>query len=373
MKPGRKVKVPTEGTRVGQRPGQRETMRAASRSVDLDPYAKVVKGRADILSWHRLVGGGITMIEVSALELPPDMSSVPITDFAGKVKALPLSDKRRQDAPAVADLIDEQPQPTVLASVEALHKAEEALPGDAGAEQAPRHQVLRVWWNYGQGIDAVIAGRAEDAVGFFRSAAYGFARLGDKEQLENSVCMGACSEAALLAKQQEPEEAEKMLTKCRSLLDNNSEMGTEQRERIVGVELGIAEQRAAQKLRIGHQVEAEELLQESAQRVDEIAHSHQDDHDPATYGIWTGIAGNLRAQAALSTGMRMIGLYDFDNVAPKASAKAEEAAKLLADFSPPDAALTDFCAQMLSVVEELAPIMLRLMSWSSYSDKKKVP
>jgi len=58
-------------------------------------------------------------------------------------------------------------------------------------------QVLGVWWNLAQGLDSVNALRVADALQYLRRAVYGFALLGDQDQLFEAAVCGLAAEAAL--------------------------------------------------------------------------------------------------------------------------------------------------------------------------------
>ena len=80
---------------------------------------------------RKLAGGEpMGMADIPKLELPSDLADVPLTKLASTVEALPLSDEQRESVGDVASLIDKQPQHTLLAQIEALIAADDALPPD---------------------------------------------------------------------------------------------------------------------------------------------------------------------------------------------------------------------------------------------------
>jgi hypothetical protein len=310
------------------------------------------------------------MSEATAIDLPAEMADVPITDFAGRVSALPLSDEERQAVSSVRAFIEEQDKDTFLARVEAAIDAEkEAPPDPVDPHRELRRQALRVWWYFGQGLDAGGARHMEEAIRCYRKAAYGFARLGDTAQMGEAVFQGFYSEALQLIRQQNIPEGLARLAEAKDLLERSSSMGTQQREMLASLELEVLLQQSGQAMAVGNQIQAEQLLRRAAEMASGIAGGHGDD-DPLGQ-MWRGQAGMLRAQADLMAGLYAVALYNFDRIAEgeSSSAAAAEAARLLADFSPANAATATFCAQLLAVLEDLASVMLRVLSSSFHREK----
>jgi hypothetical protein len=307
------------------------------------------------------------------LVLPPELAEVPLKDFLSAVRPMPLSDEEREAAAAVEAVIAEQSPDTFLGRVEAAIEADDALPAaKAGARRAVSRQALRTWWYFGQGLDAGAARQTREALRCYRRAAYGFALLGDRERLEETVEESMILEANEQIQGQNFTEGDRLLDAARRFLENSSRIGREQREKLVACEVESLFQQSGQAFRSGDPFKAEQLLRKAAERLDSLAKSHDkgsSDLDEALHRMYMGQAGLLRAQAAFLAASREIGLYDFDNLAPGESAAAEKAAELLAERSPPNAALAAYYAEVLGIYEQLATIMVKVLGSSFRSDR----
>jgi hypothetical protein len=310
------------------------------------------------------------MVNVPALDLPKDLTDVPATGFKGVVEPLPMSKDEKEVVAAVRGTIDEHPQATFLARVEAEIDANNtAPPVQADASESLRRVALATWWYFAQGLDAGGARRFDEAIRCFRRAAYGFARLGDEEQLEAAVFQAEYNAAALLAQQGKFPEAQEKFARLVDGAENSSAIGKEQREKLASLEFETLLQEAGEAGRRGNTAQAAQLLQSLAERLKSMAAGH-DQNDPA-YRLWAGNAGMLVAQAALANGIATISLYNFDHVAQGASAAAEDAALLLEDVSPANAAMTKYYARLLGALEELATIMLRVLNSTFRGDQRE--
>lgn len=309
------------------------------------------------------------MNAISTLEVPPQLAESPITDFARAVTPLTLSEEERQAVAAVPDLITEQPQDTFLARVEGAIAADKAIPlAQAGTCQAVRRETLRTWWYFGQALDAGGARNMEETLRCYRRAAYGFACLGDKEHLTEAIGFGIVAEAMLRIQQQNFAEGERLLAEARRFFEASPDIGPEARERLVGIEVESLFQQSFQAYRRGDVVLAEQLMRRAAEYVDGLAAHHRGDNDPL-HPAYVGQAGLLRAVAATMAGFRAVSLYDFDDVPEGESAAAKKAAEILADSSPANSHLAAFYSELIGVLEDLAAIMLRVLSLSFHSGK----
>lgn len=302
------------------------------------------------------------------LELPPDLKEAPIKDLA-KSAALPLSHEESQAVAALKEeLIAGPSKDGLLARVEATIAAENAAPiAGESADQGVRRQALPVWWNLAQGLDSLSTLRIEEALQYFRRAVYGFALLGDEDQLHDVVIWGLASEGVLQIQRQNFAEGTRLFAEAHQFLENSSDIGTEQRENLASIEIGSLSEQAVQAFLSGNYSQGDHFLRSAATRADDIAGSH-DDKSPY-HRAWAGTAGLLRAYAAFMTGIYAIGIYDFDHVPKRQSVAAEKAARLLKDSNPVNADLAGFFAQVLGVLEELAAIMLRVLDFSFDSGK----
>ena len=167
--------------------------------------------------------------------------------------------------------------------------------------------------------------------------------------------------------QQRFPEAQKMFAKAQRILESSPRIGKEQREMLASMELEILVQQAGEAGRSGDPEKARQVWRSMAERAEGMAADH-DDNDPA-FKLWTGIAGMLKAQAALARAIAQMSIYDFDHVDKGESAAAAKAANLLGDVSPPNAAATKYYSELLAVVEQLATIMLGVIGLSFQGDK----
>jgi hypothetical protein len=304
----------------------------------------------------------------STLELPAELAKVSIKDFPDRIKSLPLSPAQRQIVADVPGLIREQPQATFLARVESVIKADDTEPHDeADANQTARRLALRTWWYFGQGLDAGGSRQMEEALRCYRRAAYGFVLLGDDENAAEAIEAGIESEAMWRIQQRDFVAGDGLLAQVRQFLESSARMGPEQREALANLTVESLYQQSIQAFRNGDQVQAEQLLRRAAERLTDLAKYH-DDGDPFQR-LYTGQAGLFQAQAAFLSGLRAISLYDFDDVDEGESTAAAKAAELLAERSPPNAAMAKFYAEILEILEKLAKIMLRVMSSAFHNER----
>jgi hypothetical protein len=315
----------------------------------------------------RILRGVATMNDFTPIELPAELTDAPVEDFATTVTPIALSDDERRIVVEVFDIIQAQAPDTLLGRVEAAIDADKARPAPAEDHAVLRRQTLRVWSYFARAIEAGAARDVEESQRLFRRAAYGFARLGDSDRVEEIVFQVYNAQAGQLILEQRIPEGIERWTMAKQFLERGSGMGTDHREMLASVDLELLMQRSTLAYMAGNPALSEQLRRQAAEHAERVAAGH----DPADPNgrLWRGIAGALRAQADLMVALSSIALYDFDRVIERrASVTARQAAELLTDVSPPQAAMSKFCAELLAVTEDLAAVMVRVLSSTFHQD-----
>ena len=129
------------------------------------------------------------------LMLPQELTDVPVTQFATRVKPISMSDAQRSAVSGIEDELRDRDEPSMVERVEALDKSDAAAPPEV---RSVRHQALLAWWTLQMGLEAGARRNLPEAKRCARLAAYGFALLDVPEQLHDAALLALDAEASHL-------------------------------------------------------------------------------------------------------------------------------------------------------------------------------